>query len=645
MGRTFLRQVTQILNSDTYDDTVSPTEANFETNPSTIEGDLNNLRSAIKTLLGETNWWDTATRDIATMETDLADIEGKRVIGGVEVLTDITVPAAVKAQSTLTSTAIPNNGDTVTIGSQTYTFQTALVDSADNVAIGGTQAQAMENLRRAINDDGVEGTNYGTGTTANADVTATDTPTTVVATAIEAGDHKDSTATTETSSVMSWTGATLGSGTGGAGNQYTLVQASSETPSVAAAVGAGTALGAIVATLSGDVGSHDLAEVASTNTSVPKNRCLVRDASLHEGITDASGRQVYALLQAENGVVDGESFNDSTKQAQLSFVVIDDNDDLIPVDATDIGGQTVEYVYPRRYSIDTMPEDIGFPHFTFTDGGASVSVTLNNAIDNQGATAATQDTNIDWDLNTAGVELAFRDALAADLLNIAEGSAGGTSTMTIGAAVDVYQNDAVDVDFNAGITVDEGGTALNLGITAGQIDSAGALKVASGGAADLSLSAALELNLTDSYRSASTWSLADGISLADSSAEWTAFETAMEDILGSGNGEVSLLKAITEAAKNQRKAKVFAEVSTTITANNDASGPATDNNLDAELGDLSGGSFLNDYDVFVNGVLQEGGADAAANNDYYPGTNLANGQLKFEYTLTPNDKIAVISYA
>lgn len=650
MSRTFLRQDTQIRNSVLYDDTIAPTEADFETNPTTIEGDLNNLRSAHKNLKGTTNWWNTPTRDVETIVTDLADIEGKKIIGGVEVLQNLTIPAAVKASNTLTSTAQMNNNDTVTIGSKTYTFQTTLTDVDGNVQIGATQALSMENLRRAINLDGVAGTNYATSMTANAlGTTATDTGTTVVVTAIEAGSHKNSAATTETSSVASWADTTLGGASAtaiGAGNTITLSVSGSEAPSAVAAV-TGAQLGAIVAVLAGDVGTHDLAEVASTNPSVPKNRCLVRDAQLHEGITNAAGEQIYALLQAENGVVDGDTFDDSTKQVQLSFVTIDDTTpsaDLVPADATYIGGKVVEYVYPRRYSLDTMPEDIGFPHFTFTDGSASVSVTLDNAIDNQGVTPATQVTNIDID-QAAGVEWCWRDALAADLLCIIEGSTGSDSEIKIGADVDLYNNDAADVDFLQGIKVDSGGTQLNLGTTAGQIDSAGALKLLSAGGADLSLEAALELNLTDSYRAGSTWSDAAGIPLANSAAEWTAFEAAMENILGSGNGEVSLLKAITEAAGNQRKNKVYAEVTTTTTANNDVSGPSNDNNLDTDLGDLSTGTFLQDYDVFVNGDLQEGGADASANNDYYPGTSLANGQLKFEYVLRVGDKVTVIAYA
>ena len=124
------------------------------------------------------------------------------------------------ASGTLTSTAIPNDGDTVTIGTpslgtgypKTYTFQTTLTDVDGNVAIGGSQAQAMENLRRAINLDGVAGTNYATSMTAHPDVSAIDTATTVVATAklpnsLTNGGNEIT--TTETSSVMSWGGSTL----------------------------------------------------------------------------------------------------------------------------------------------------------------------------------------------------------------------------------------------------------------------------------------------------------------------------------------------------------------------------------------------------------------------------------------------------
>ena len=47
MSRTFLRQDTQIRNSDVYDDTRAPA-ATMETTPTNIQDDLNNLRSLFK---------------------------------------------------------------------------------------------------------------------------------------------------------------------------------------------------------------------------------------------------------------------------------------------------------------------------------------------------------------------------------------------------------------------------------------------------------------------------------------------------------------------------------------------------------------------------------------------------------------------
>lgn len=70
----------------------------------------------------------------------------------------------------------PSDSDTIDIGvtgfAQTYTFKNTLA-SADDVKIGATAADTADNLKRAINDDGVAGTNYGTSTVANSYVSAT----------------------------------------------------------------------------------------------------------------------------------------------------------------------------------------------------------------------------------------------------------------------------------------------------------------------------------------------------------------------------------------------------------------------------------------------------------------------------------------
>jgi hypothetical protein len=93
-----------------------------------------------------------------------------------------------------------------------------------------------------------------------------------------------------------------------------------------------------------------------------------------------------------------------------------------------------------------------------------------------------------------------------------------------------------------------------------------------------------------------------------------------------------------------REAKGYAKVNVaSIAADTDVGGVGGGANLDAQLPDMNVGTFLQ-HDVFVNGLLKRPGADAAANFDYYPGTSLANGQLKFEFTLVLNDVICVVPY-
>ncbi|MBU6287590.1 MAG: hypothetical protein KGS10_05455 [Chloroflexi bacterium] len=90
MARTFLRPDAQIRNSVVYDDSLA-SGATLETQ-TTIEGDLNALRSQVNRIIGETNWYDAlSNRSLASVDDDLASVEGKTVLGRVSLLTDITV--------------------------------------------------------------------------------------------------------------------------------------------------------------------------------------------------------------------------------------------------------------------------------------------------------------------------------------------------------------------------------------------------------------------------------------------------------------------------------------------------------------------------------------------------------------------------
>jgi len=94
---------------------------------------------------------------------------------------------AVAATKVLTFTGNASASETVSIGGQVYTFKTTLA-AANEVLIGANAEASRDNLVAAINKGADEGTTYGTGTVANAYVTATATSTDkVTATAKTAG--------------------------------------------------------------------------------------------------------------------------------------------------------------------------------------------------------------------------------------------------------------------------------------------------------------------------------------------------------------------------------------------------------------------------------------------------------------------------
>lgn len=70
------------------------------------------------------------------------------------------------------SSAQPSDTQTCTINGRAYTFKTTLSGAADEIKIGASAKETMENFKAAINAEAGAGTKYGTGTTVNADVTA-----------------------------------------------------------------------------------------------------------------------------------------------------------------------------------------------------------------------------------------------------------------------------------------------------------------------------------------------------------------------------------------------------------------------------------------------------------------------------------------
>jgi hypothetical protein len=651
MARTFLRQDTQIRRSDVYDDTVTPSLANYETNPTNIENDLNSVRSQLQNFLNRSgasfpvgNWWDDvsapitfesgAKRGINELNQQLHDLERKRVLVCTANLIDVVVPAAAFATGILSASANFTNGETVTTGTKTYTFQTVLTNVDGNVLIGATASDSLDNLIAAINLGAGAGVVYAAATTANGFVSAAaGAGDTMNATALVAGTLANTYATTSVAVNASWGAATL---TGGAGDVsvLTLGQLPANTT---AAIGAVTTLGTVAAN-NPTFPNINLAEVGGSTAISPKNLAMIVDGSTRDPILSSS-RRIYALFQTESST-DGSTMTGTTpNRAILSYVRLNSiGDDLEMCPASDIGGKTINYCSVTRKAMEALTEQ-DFLTGAETDVPSAATVTRQVAYDNQGTTPVDLTTNATLDLEGAGLAWRIRDDAQANLFGVIEGSAGGTSEIEFGSDVDFFDNNAADNDFLNGAKFDTGAasTTINVGVTANQIDSGGALTVTSAAATDLRLIGAAEMFLDDGNQTGSTWAQTNGIKLSDTTLEWDNFETAF--------GEVSLLRAIYMASQGGNATKTYANVTVTTVADTDVGGIAGGANLDAQLQDLSLGAFLTDYDVFLDGQLLRPGANAAANNDYYPGTSLVDGQLKFEFTVKVNDVVCVVARA
>lgn len=401
-------------------------------------------------------------------------------------------------------------------------------------------------------------------------------------------------------------------------NFVVLSVAGGEAPTQTAAVGAVTTNGAVVAAATA-FGAHNLDEVLGTNAIAPHNLCLVRDAVTGEVITSSNGKTIYALLHSESAV-DGHTFNDTTEQIQLSFV--EENatgDDIIATAVADIENAVINYSYVQRLDFDSLPGD-AYLSGVFIDFVAS-NLDLNTAIDNQTG-PATQTQNIDVDI-TDGVSWDFRDTGGTSLVSVAP-NAGNDLVQFNVDNFDV--NNALPADFLNGVSVDTGGTTINVGVTDGYIDTLATN--------DLGIRAGAELFLDDVNQTGSTWAQTGGIKLSETTQDWDDYEVNF-------GGEVSLLEALNQLATSVSRTKVVALVTANTPANTDLNAAG---NLDVNLGDYSTVSFVGDVDVKLNGVEMRSGANAAANHDVYPGTVPATGDIRFEFDVFAGDQIIMTVY-
>ena len=141
------------------------------------------------------------------LETTGAKTEKKFLITESGQIIIAAASAAIAASKALTISAITGaDTQTVSIGGQTYTFNTVLTNTANNVLIGADVNAMAANLAAAINGGAGAGTTYGTGTVANASVTAVAALGVVTVTAITAGTAGNSVVLAETLTNSAWAG-------------------------------------------------------------------------------------------------------------------------------------------------------------------------------------------------------------------------------------------------------------------------------------------------------------------------------------------------------------------------------------------------------------------------------------------------------
>jgi hypothetical protein len=381
------------------------------------------------------------------------------------------------------------------------------------------------------------------------------------------------------------------------------------------ALGATEFTGSVAVQHPGTFDTHSLAEVQGATAISPKNLMLIvtgsnRDPLLYEN------NIIYGLLQTEDGT-NGHTLDDVNHRAQISFVYVDPvaGNDLIAAPAAAVQNKAINYVSTVRKALGDLNEQ-DFLRGAEIDVPSTSATTRQNAYDNQGSSPVEVASNAVLDIGS-GFYWEIRDNNNATVFKIDEGSSSSDTTISISSDVDYLDVNAVDVDFSEGVKFDTAGTEIDVGVTAGVIETTGT--------DDLTVIGAGELLLSDGNKAGSTWG-ASGIKLTDASGEWDEFETAF-------GGEVSLIQGIYQA---KRRPKVYSVLQNDVSADTNVS--LADTNIDVALPYMDAGTFGEDYDVYLNGQLLYPGSG----NDYYAGTSSTS--LKFEFPLKTGDVICVVPY-
>lgn len=215
---------------------------------------------------------------------------------------------AVAASGTYTFTGTHTDGQTITIGSTTYTLKTALSTGptvANEVLRSSTNSSMVSRLVNAINGGSGLGTNYSTGTVANTQVSAviaTDTSAFTV-TALSTGTAGNSIATTDTVTNGAWGAATLAGGVAAAAGN-TNVLADGYTSSKATGTTAVTLAYSYVTTATGN---WTQVVIAGGPTTAAAAVDIARQISIHTNMVVGSDYEGVVEFEVDVGASGLES--------------------------------------------------------------------------------------------------------------------------------------------------------------------------------------------------------------------------------------------------------------------------------------------------------------------------------------------------
>lgn len=216
-----LAQVTNLLNRAVTLATESANGTVSDTQRGALDAEFTAIKAEIDRIGSNTTFNGTQVFSATAIDIFLSDstTTGTSTVSATTgVISSLGIGLGANASNVLSAIGNAANNDTVTIGTTTYTFKTALTGAANEVFIGASVSASLSNLASAVNGTAGAGVAYGVGTVANADATAVAGASTVTFTAKIAGTGGNAIVSTEVSANMGFSsGVTFAGGAGSAG--------------------------------------------------------------------------------------------------------------------------------------------------------------------------------------------------------------------------------------------------------------------------------------------------------------------------------------------------------------------------------------------------------------------------------------------